>query len=338
MEKTVWNSARRVNHQNSTRMIHPNPKRNMIPQAVLMRYGLKLLNIARPVNTAHLKGTVNGARPVFNNDTTARPKAVVSTVKRNLVNIVLGNEGNPEQELQEQGVIDSGCSRHMTGNMSYLSYYEEIDGGYVAFGGDPRGGKITDKGTIRTVPRKNNMYSVDLKNIVPSGGLTCLFAKATLDESKLWHRRLEHINFKTMNKLVRGNLVRGKFDGKADEGFFVGYSITSKAFRVFNTRTRIVEESLHITFLENKPNVVGNGPNWLFDIDTLTELMNYEPVVEGNQSNGNAGIEARNVAGQAGKEKVPSKYYILQPLWVADPPFSYVPKSSPDDGFKPSGD
>ncbi|GJR76080.1 putative ribonuclease H-like domain-containing protein [Tanacetum coccineum] len=308
MEKTVWNSARRVNHQNSTRMIHPNPKRNMIPQAVLMRYGLKLLNIARPVNTAHLKGTVNGARPVFNNDTTARPKAVVSTVKRNLVNIVLGNEGNPEQELQEQGVIDSGCSRHMTGNMSYLSYYEEIDGGYVAFGGDPRGGKITDKGTIRTVPRKNNMYSVDLKNIVPSGGLTCLFAKATLDESKLC---LE--NFLLSSSLCPVTILNtldhlGKFDGKDDEGFFVGYSVTSKAFRVFNTRTMIVEERLHITFLENKPNVAG--------MDQL----------------------ARNVVGQAGKKKVPGKDYILLPLWAADPPFSSVPKSSPNDGFKPLGD
>ncbi|GJZ56555.1 putative ribonuclease H-like domain-containing protein [Tanacetum coccineum] len=59
------------------------------------------------------------------------------------------------------------------------------------------------------VLRKNNMYSVDLKNIVPKGGLTCLFAKATSDESKLWHRRLGHLNFKTMNKLVKGNLVRG---------------------------------------------------------------------------------------------------------------------------------
>ncbi|GJV00770.1 ribonuclease H-like domain-containing protein [Tanacetum coccineum] len=59
------------------------------------------------------------------------------------------------------------------------------------------------------VPRKNNMYSVDLKNIIPKRGLTCLFAKATSDESKLWHRRLGHINFKTMNKLVKGNLVRG---------------------------------------------------------------------------------------------------------------------------------
>ncbi|GJS62257.1 putative ribonuclease H-like domain-containing protein [Tanacetum coccineum] len=165
----------------------------------------------------------------------------------------------------DQGVIDSGCSRHMIGNMSYLTDYEEIDGGYVAFGGNPKGGKITRKGTIKTgnldfknvyfvrelkfnlfsvsqmcdkknsvlfndteyivlspnfklidesqvllrVPRKNNMYSVDLKNIVPKGGLTCLFAKATSDESKLWHRRLGHLNFKTMNKLVKGNLVRG---------------------------------------------------------------------------------------------------------------------------------
>nr|GFA52756.1 hypothetical protein [Tanacetum cinerariifolium] len=59
------------------------------------------------------------------------------------------------------------------------------------------------------VPRKNNMYNVNLRNIVPSGDLTCLFAKATLDESNLWHRRLGHINFKTMNDLVKGNLVRG---------------------------------------------------------------------------------------------------------------------------------
>nr|GFA98272.1 putative ribonuclease H-like domain-containing protein [Tanacetum cinerariifolium] len=59
------------------------------------------------------------------------------------------------------------------------------------------------------VPRENNMYNVNLRNIVPSGDLTCLFAKATLDESNLWHRRLAHVHFKTINKLVKGNLVRG---------------------------------------------------------------------------------------------------------------------------------
>ncbi|GJS98974.1 putative ribonuclease H-like domain-containing protein [Tanacetum coccineum] len=84
----------------------------------------------------------------------------------------------------------------------------------------------------------------------------------------------------------------GKFDGKANEGFFVGYSANSKAFRVFNSRTRIVEESLHVQFSKNTPNIVGSGPNWLFDIDALTNFMNYKPVVSGNQSNGNAGTKA----------------------------------------------
>ncbi|GKC39602.1 putative ribonuclease H-like domain-containing protein [Tanacetum coccineum] len=126
-------------------------------------------------------------------------------------------QGNPQQDLKDKGVIDSGCSRHMTGNRSYLTDYEEIDGGFVAFGGNSKGGKITGKDfkltdeshVLLKVPRKDNMYSVDLKNVVPQGGLTCLFAKATPDESNLWHRRLGHVNFKTMNKLVRGSLVRG---------------------------------------------------------------------------------------------------------------------------------
>ncbi|GKA50447.1 putative ribonuclease H-like domain-containing protein [Tanacetum coccineum] len=144
----------------------------------------------------HLAGT---------NVNTAKPKAVVNAARpKAILNAVKGNQGNPQQDLKEKGVIDSGCSRHMIGNMSYLTNFEEIDGGYAAFGGSPKGGKIISK-----VARKDNMYSVDLKNIIPKGGLTCLFAKSTYDESKLWHRRLGHINFKTMNKLVKENLVRG---------------------------------------------------------------------------------------------------------------------------------
>ncbi|GKE65448.1 ribonuclease H-like domain-containing protein, partial [Tanacetum coccineum] len=167
---------------------------------------------------------------------------------------------NPQNTLQDQGIFDSGCSRHMTGNKSYLTDYQDIDGGFVAFAGSPKGGKITGKGKIRIgtldfedvyfvkelkfnlfsvsqmcdkknsvlfteteglvlspnfklldesqvllkVPRQNNMYSFDRKNAVSLGYLTCLFAKAAIDESNLWHRRLGHINFKTMNKLVRG--------------------------------------------------------------------------------------------------------------------------------------
>nr|GFB46917.1 ribonuclease H-like domain-containing protein [Tanacetum cinerariifolium] len=83
-----------------------------------------------------------------------------------------------------------------------------------------------------------------------------------------------------------------KFDGKDDEGFFVGYSLNSKAYRVFNNRTKIVEVNLHIRFSENTPNIAGSRPNWLFDIDELTNSMNYKSVITRNQSNGNA--ESKN--------------------------------------------
>nr|GEV96945.1 hypothetical protein [Tanacetum cinerariifolium] len=144
-------------------------------------------------------------------------KTAHSTVKRPIPKNTTFKNYNVNQ--RDQRVIDSGCSRHMKGNMSYLIDYEEIDGGHVGFRGNPKGEKIIRK---------------------------------------------DHL---------------GKFDGKADEGFFVRYYLNSKAFRVFNSRTRIVEENLHIRFSESTPNVVGSGPNWLFDIDALTRTINYKPIV-----------------------------------------------------------
>ncbi|GKC18840.1 putative ribonuclease H-like domain-containing protein [Tanacetum coccineum] len=206
------------------------------------------------VNTARVKHT------------TARDRAVVSENKGKGANAVKASAcwGNPQQkEYKEKEVIDSGCSRHMTGNKCYLDEYEDYDGGFVSFGDGK--GRISGKGKIKTgsldfddvyfckelkynlfsvsqicdkknnvlfidteclvlsydfklldesqillrVPRKDNIYSVDLKSVVPTRGLTCLIAKATIDESNTWHKRLGHINFKTMNKLVKGNLVKG---------------------------------------------------------------------------------------------------------------------------------
>ncbi|GKC10502.1 putative ribonuclease H-like domain-containing protein [Tanacetum coccineum] len=203
------------------------------------------------------------------NMTTVGTRAVVS--KGKVENVLKKDKwvwrpkGNPEILLQDHAVVDSGCSSHMTGNKAYLSDYEDFNGGFVAFGSDPKGGKITGKGKIKTAnldfddvyfvdelkfnlfsvsqmcdkknsvlfteseclilspsfklldesqvvlraPRKDGVYSLDLKNIVPSGGITCLYANATADESKLWHRRLGHVNFKNINKLVKGHLVRG---------------------------------------------------------------------------------------------------------------------------------
>nr|GFA93169.1 hypothetical protein [Tanacetum cinerariifolium] len=133
-----------------------------------------------------------------------------------------GKAGSSQRHINDQGYWDSGCSRHMTGNISYLSNFEPFDEGYVSFG---QGGcKIIGKGTIKTgklkfknvyfvkdlkTPRQHNMYCIDLNNIVPHRDLTCLVAKASADECNLWHRRLGHLNFKTMNKFVRHNLVRG---------------------------------------------------------------------------------------------------------------------------------
>ncbi|GKA78322.1 ribonuclease H-like domain-containing protein [Tanacetum coccineum] len=394
--------------------------------------------------------------------------------------------------------------------------------------------KLPDENQILLkIPRQNNMYSFDMKNIVPKDGLTCLVAKATSEESMLWHRRLGHVNFKNINKLVKENLVRdlplkrfendqtcvaclkgkqhrascktkafspitkplfmlhmdlfgptfvsslmhkkyclvvtddysrfswvfflrtkdetseilknfikeienlvdkkvkiirsdngtefknhvmdefcrekgikreysvartpqqngvaerknrtlieaartmladsklpttfwaeavstacyvqnrvlvvkphnktpyelfrgikpaigfmkpfgchvtilntldklGKFDGKSDEGFFVGYSLSSKAFRVYNIRTRKVQENLHVGFLENKPMLEGNGPKWLFDLDSLTQSMNYVPVVAGSLSNVSAGIQGVSESSTSSQQ---DQDCIVMPIW-----------------------
>ncbi|GJZ05727.1 ribonuclease H-like domain-containing protein [Tanacetum coccineum] len=213
------NNYTRVNYNYSAKKAHPSAHRNMVPRAVLIKTGLRSLNTARPVNTAHPKTTVYSARPMshFSKSAqstikrpyqirttltnknfsqkvntakgkfyTARPKAVntarpkaVNTARPNsaVVNVVRANQvnavkasacwvwrptklnsasitfkrhnyGHPQKE--DQGYVDSGCSRHMTGNMSYLSDFKEFDGGYVTFGGGAKGGKITGKGTLKT--------------------------------------------------------------------------------------------------------------------------------------------------------------------------------------------
>ncbi|GJR29393.1 putative ribonuclease H-like domain-containing protein [Tanacetum coccineum] len=532
--RPVWNNVQRVNHQNQ-----------FVPTAVLTRTG------RIPVNTARATYAVGGI-----GKTVVKPSVdCVWRPKRNYVNkfskynsgsnsrkFVNSEDplGRPKPKMAwNKGIVDSGCSRHMTGNNAHLAEYQDYNGGPVAFGGSK--GYITGKGKIKTgkldfedvsfvkelqhfnifsvsqmcdkknkvlftdteclvlspefklpdenqvllrILRQNNMYSFNLENIVPTVGLACLIAKATVDESNKWHRRLGHVNFKTLNKLVKGNLIRdlpskifqndhtcvacqkgkqhkasckaklvssiiqplfswvfflrtndetsrilkdfirqienqlnkkvktircdngtkfknmdmielcgskgikreyssartpqqngvaerknrtlikaartmlaysflpntfwaeavstacyvlnrvlvtkpqnktpyelitgkipiisyirpfgchvtilntidhlGKFEEKADEGFLVGYSLNNKAFRVYNLETKRVKENLHINFLENKPNVAGKGPTWLFDLDYLTDSMNYHLVRSENQANKTAGPEKAN--------------------------------------------
>ncbi|GKA34181.1 putative ribonuclease H-like domain-containing protein [Tanacetum coccineum] len=366
----------------------------MFPRAVLMKNGLRPLNTVRPVNTAHHKTTVYSARPIshssksaqstikrpyhirttltnknFNqkvntvkgNFYTARPKAV-NTAKPNSAVV---NAGHPQKE--DQGYVNSGCSRHMTGNMSYLSDFKEFNGGYVTFGGEANGGKITGKVTLKTadesqvllkVPRKNNMYSVDMKNIVPKESLTCL-AEAVNTACYVQNRVLVvKPHNKTPYELFRGrtpslsfmktfgchvtilNILDhlGKFDGNSDEGFFVGYSLNSKAFKVYNIRTRNVEENLHIRFLEDKPIIVGDEPKWLFDINVLTKSINYVPVVAGTNSNDSVGTRESVGIGDSSKVIGSSQDYILMPLWKDGLLFDSSSKNASNDEPQPSSD
>ncbi|GKD58427.1 putative ribonuclease H-like domain-containing protein [Tanacetum coccineum] len=128
----------------------------------------------------------------------------------------------------------------------------------------------------------------------------------------------------------------GKFNGKSDEGFFVGYLLNSKAFRVYNIRTRKVEENLHIRFLEDKPIIAGDGPKWLFDIDVLTKSMNYVPVVVGTNSNDSVGTKESIGIGHSSKETRSSQNYILMPLWKDGLLYDSSLKNASNDEPQPS--
>ncbi|GKD64067.1 ribonuclease H-like domain-containing protein, partial [Tanacetum coccineum] len=193
-----------VKHEKPVRRLASqyNCPKHMAPRAVLMKTGLKTVNTTRPVNTVR---SVNTGRPFstarsFNTvrpSYTAHPKSTVhcarprthfqnqaqSTIQRPFYKRTALTKSN--SQLNDKGFVDSGCSRHMSGNIAHLSELLA---------------KLPDENQILLkIPRQDNMYSFDMKNIVPKDGLTCLVAKATSEESMLWHRRLGHVNFKNIN-------------------------------------------------------------------------------------------------------------------------------------------
>ncbi|GJT67535.1 putative ribonuclease H-like domain-containing protein [Tanacetum coccineum] len=413
--RPVWNNVQRMNHQN-----------RFVPKAIL--------TITRkiPVNTARTSGTntvntarhnfcrqavpinaarkVNTIKPIVTN---ARPKAgfhnslVLLKEKGKLLlspqQVVIRDPKDITRTKSPTTMVDQDYPHRALQNTDGIVEVDLPDENQV----------------LLRIPRQNNMYSFNLENIVPSGGLACLIAKATIDESNKWHRRkattrppvkhdsdhyvipysfchmdlhgpynLKELKRKTsclvisddfsmfnsflpntfwaeavstacyvlnrvlvtkpQNKtpyeLITGKIpiisyIRpfgchvtilntidhlGKFDGKSDEGFLVGYSLQSKAFRVYNLETKRVEENLHITFLENKPNVAGKGPTWLFDLDYLTDLMNYQPVRSENQANKhagpqeanhNAGTEDNIDAGDSEIEAESAQDHFVLPIW-----------------------
>nr|GEW19701.1 hypothetical protein [Tanacetum cinerariifolium] len=175
--------------------------------------------------------------------------------------------GNPQMDLQDKGVIDSVCSMHLTGNMSYLTDYKKLMEDMLLLEGTPKEGKSQEnvplklfcemKGIMRQfsvarTPQQNRVAERRNRTLIEA-------ARTMLADFKLpttfWAEAVNTAYY------VQNRVSLSKFDGKTDEGFFVGYSLNSKAFRVFNSRTRIVEENLHIRFSENTPNVVEKEDN-----------------------------------------------------------------------------
>nr|GEX59395.1 hypothetical protein [Tanacetum cinerariifolium] len=189
----VWEEQRKTWPKNN------NTHKSMSPRNVFHKTGRTPMRTNRP--------NMNAAKP----KRTSFTKPEHSYVRRPFQRTSVGNSQNI---IDDKGYWDSGCSRHMTGNISYLTDYEPYDGGVLFTDSEcivlGRDFKLRDDtNVLLRTPRQHNMYSIDLNNIVLRKDLTCLVAKATDDKSVLWHRRLGHLNFKTMNKLVRHNLVRG---------------------------------------------------------------------------------------------------------------------------------
>ncbi|GJV72278.1 putative ribonuclease H-like domain-containing protein [Tanacetum coccineum] len=187
-----------------------------------------------PVNTARASGTkhFSTARQSFNRQTVLTSTTMkVNTVKPTVNRLVLlGDKGKlllsphqivigdhkdttgtdyPHRALKNKGIVDSGCSRHMTGNKAYLAEFQDFNGGPDGFWTESKELQhfklpVKTPSILKSPDNKDNMYSFNLENIVPSGGLACLIAKATTDESNKWHRRLGHVNFKKLKQTCEG--------------------------------------------------------------------------------------------------------------------------------------
>ncbi|GJX14546.1 ribonuclease H-like domain-containing protein [Tanacetum coccineum] len=244
-------------------------------------------------------------------------------IDRNAAKMSYFNADHPLKNMVDRGIFDSGCSGHMTCNKDQLEDFKEFNWGSVTFGGNK--GYITGKGRIRVgnldfdsvslVKELGhfNLFSIsqicDKQHKVLFTETECLVVSSDFkmpDENQILlkvprHHNMYSFDMKTptpAKSFAYTLSVLGKFDGKSDEGFLVGYSLNSKAYRVYNLVTKRVEVNLHVNFLEDKPNVKGVGYRWMFDIEYLTDSMNFISVSLENQANPHEGTsEVTNSAG-----------------------------------------
>ncbi|GJS72056.1 ribonuclease H-like domain-containing protein [Tanacetum coccineum] len=298
--RPVWNNSSRVNHKNfANKMTHPHPNRRFVPQAVLTRSG-KINTVGASVNTA--------VRPV----NTAGSKTT----------------GNPQQkEYKEKGVIErvqrkkelltsvstsriSGKGKIKTGTLDFDNVYLLGLRGNSVFARTPHQNGVAER-------RNRTLIEAARTMLVDSKLPTTFWAEAVNTACYVLNRVLViKLHNKIPYELIHGKTPLidfmkpfrcpvtilntrdrvGKFDGKADEGF-----------------------------------LLGNGPDWLFDVDSLTISMNYVPVVAGNQTNGIAGTRDNIITGHVEKKIELKQEYILIPICTTDPLISQDPKVSEED-------
>ncbi|GJT11524.1 putative ribonuclease H-like domain-containing protein [Tanacetum coccineum] len=343
----------------------------MVPRTVLTRSGTILINTARPVNIVQPRTTVDNAGPMknvinnaystarrpFNKITTvnnsnftkkvntvkgtrvnnARSKVVLSAVKGNKGNAVKASAcwGNPQQDLKNKGVIDSGCSRHMTGNRSYLTDYEEINGGFVAFGGNSKRGKITRKGKIKTgkldfedvyfvKELKFNLFSVsqmcDKKNNVLFTDTECVVLSPDFKLTDESHVLLKVPRKDNMYSIDLKNVGIKREFSVASTPQQNGVAERKNRTLIEASRTMLADSKLPTTF-------------WAEAVNTACYVQNKVLVIKPHNK-----TPYELFLGKARMEIVPKKDYILLPMWPADPLFSQNSKDSPYAGFKASGE
>nr|GEZ57920.1 ribonuclease H-like domain-containing protein [Tanacetum cinerariifolium] len=294
--------------------------------------------------------------------------------------------------LKDKGIVDSGCSKHMTGNKAHLANYQEFKGGSVAFEGSNR--RITGKGKIKVgrldfedvyyveelkhynlffvtqmcdkknkvlftetdclvlspnfklldenqlllkIPRQHNMYSFNLKNINPFRDLSCLFAKASIDESNKWHRMFGHVNFKNLNKCVKGNLVRGIKREYSNARTPQQNGVAERKNRTFieAARTMLADSLLPTTFWAEAVNtacyvlnrVLVTKPQNKTPYKLLTIENQANKFAGPKEANNSTGTQANDDQGVSSEEINLHEKHFVVPIWSA---YSTTIKSSGD--------
>ncbi|GJQ98415.1 putative ribonuclease H-like domain-containing protein [Tanacetum coccineum] len=275
--------------------------KHMVPRAVLMKTGLKTVNNARPVNTVRTKDETSEILKNF-------IKEIENLVDKKVKIIRSDNGTEFKNHVMDEFCREKGIKREYSvartpqqNGVAERKNRTLIEAARTMLADSKLPTTFWAEAVSTACYVQNRVLVVKPHNKTPYELFKGI--KPAIGFMKPFGCHVTILN--TLDKL-------GKFDGKSDEGFFVGYSLSSKAFRVYNIRTRKVQENLHVGFLENKPMLEGNGPKWLFDLDSLTQSMNYVPVVAGTFSNVSAGIQGGSESSISSQQ---DQDCIFMPIW-----------------------